>query len=81
MGNGQERGGACTQDGAQVVEGLAQVVARLPLGVLGPEEAGQGLAAVGEPCLDGQVGQQSAHAVGSKGRDWLPVEMHLERPK
>ncbi len=59
-------------------EGLAQAVAGPGLGLFGPQQPGQRLAAVGPVGFDGQVGQQGPHLVVFKGGDRLPGQDHLK---
>jgi len=63
----------------QPVERLGQIVPGLGLGLVGPEQAGEGLAAVRGVGVHGQVGEQGARRVGPKAGDRLPVQRDLER--
>jgi hypothetical protein len=80
----QQEGGLCrtVADGlAEVVEGVAQVAERSPVGPIGPQQPGQYLAAVHAVRFDGQVGQQRPAFGGFKARDRFPVQCDPERPQ
>ena len=49
---------------AQLVEQLAQVIARLGLGGVGPEEEGKMLALLGNIAMQHEIGEQGAQARG-----------------
>ncbi len=49
---------------AQLVEQLAQVIARLSLGGVGPEEEGKMLALLGNIAMQHEIGEQGAQARG-----------------
>ena len=59
---------------AQTVQRLAQVLAGAVIRKFGPQEGGQGLAAVDLAMLNGQIGQQSARFIGLEGADDLLIE-------
>ncbi len=80
----QQEGGICcaVTDGlAEVVEGVAQVAERSPVGPIGPQQAGQYLAAVHAVRFHGQVGQQRPDLGGFKARDRFPVQCDPEKPQ
>ena len=56
---------------AQLVEQLAQVVARLGLGCVGPEEEGEMLALLGDIPMQHEIGEQRTQAHGIEAGDWL----------
>ena len=71
----QERdvGVVVSDRGPQAAERHAQVAPRFRVGVLGPEQAGQHVAAVGGAGVQRQVGQQRAGRVRAKLRHSLAV--------
>src|SRR6266566_8022005 len=57
----------------QLVEQLAQVIARLGLGGVGPEEEGQMLALLGNIAMQHEIGEQGAQARGIEAGHLLVV--------
>jgi hypothetical protein len=76
---GTLRVGIAVADGlAQSAEGHAQVAQRLHFGPVGPQQAGQGVAAMGCAGVHCQVGQQRPRRVRKVGHR-LAVQRDLER--
>src|SRR6266550_1603271 len=66
---------------AQLVEQLAQVIARLGLGCVGPEEEGQVLALLGNIAMQHEIGEQGAQASGIEVGHLLVVVAQAEIAK
>ena len=66
---------------AQLVEQLAQVIARLGLGGVGPEEEGQMLALLGNIAMQHEIGEQGAQARGIEVGHLLVVVEQAEIAK
>src|SRR6266516_2287234 len=66
---------------AQLVEQLAQVIARLGLGCVGPEEEGQVLALLGNIAMQHEIGEQGAQARGIEVGHLLVVVAQAEIAK
>jgi hypothetical protein len=64
---------------AQVGERLAEIVTGPALGLIRPKQASQDIPAMGVACLDGQVGQQCPHFVGSKVSHRHVIQTDAER--
>jgi hypothetical protein len=71
--------GLVVADGApQLEEGLGEVLARAPLGLLGPQQTGQRFPSMGAVGFNGQVCQQGPHLVIAKGGDRFPGQVYPE---
>ncbi|MFL5664755.1 MAG: hypothetical protein ACJ8BW_25925 [Ktedonobacteraceae bacterium] len=66
---------------AQLVEQLAQVIARLSLGGVGPEEEGQMLALLGYIAMQHEIGEQGAQARGIEAGHLLVVVAQVKIAK
>jgi hypothetical protein len=66
---------------AQLVEQLAQIIARLGLGGVGPEEEGKMLALLGDIAMQHEVGEQGAQARGIEVGHLLVVVEQAELAK
>jgi hypothetical protein len=64
---------------SQVVERLAQAPASFLVGLIGPQQAGQGLSVMRPVSLDTEVGKQGPRVVRGEVGDRLAVQGHLER--
>jgi hypothetical protein len=64
----------------QLEEGLGEVLARAPLGLLGPQQTSQCFPPVGTIGFNGQVCQQGPYLVIAKGGDQFPGQVYPEGP-
>ena len=62
-------------------KGLAQTMTGFAFRLVGPEQTGQGFAAMGPVLFDGQIGQQGPHLVIFKGGDRLPCQDNFKSAK